>query len=193
MPRSKQKSRESILEAVESVLRKRGAHNTTMDTVATEAGCAKGLVHYHFDTKQKLLVEAVSRIAQTRETAWKEAFATPDPQDAVDRTWALIRKEADSGTLRAWSSLVALGDPKIDHSVSIAAGKLRELMAEGTERLFEATGVESAVPTQEMGWLLAAVVDGVTFHAAAGADLSVLENAYAAAWLGLLSLTTQRD
>jgi AcrR family transcriptional regulator len=193
MPRSKQKSRESILEAVESVLRKRGAHSTTMDTVATEAGCAKGLVHYHFDTKQKLLVEAVSRIAKTRETAWNEAFDTPDPQEAVDRTWSLIRKEADSGTLRAWSSLVALGDPEVDRAVSIAAAALRELMAEGTERLFEATGVEPGVPTREMGWLLAAVVHGVTFHAASGADLSVLENAYAAAWLGLLSLTTQRD
>lgn len=193
MSRSKQKSRISILEAVESVLRKRGAHNTTMDTVATEAGCAKGLVHYHFDTKQKLLVEAVSRIAGAREAAWTEAFATPDPQEAVDRTWALIREEADAGTLRAWSSLVALGDPKVDQAVSKAADRLRQLMAEGTERLFEATGVEPGLPTREMGWLLAAVVHGVTFHAAAGADLGVLENAYAAAWLGLLSLTTARD
>jgi AcrR family transcriptional regulator len=164
-----------------------------METVATEAGCAKGLVHYHFDTKQKLLVEAVSRIAQARQAAWREAFATGDPQTAVDRTWALIKQEADSGTLRAWSSLVALADPKVDQAVSIAAVKLRELMAESMERLFEATGVEAGVPTLELGWLLAAVVHGVTFHATAGADLGVLENAYAAAWLGLLSLTTQRD
>jgi hypothetical protein len=49
------------------------------------------------------------------------------------------------------------------------------------------------VPDVEIGWLLGAVVDGMGLRLTGGGDRAQLEGAYAAAWLGVLSLTEGRD
>ena len=50
-------------------------------------------------------------------------------------------------------------------------------------------GVRCRVSPKEVGWLLASVLSGVGFLLLAGASRNDLEDAYAAAWLGILSLT----
>jgi len=189
MPRSKETTRQSILDAAEAVLRKRGAPALTMGAVATGAKCAKGLVTYHFQTKAKLLVESVLRLAAARDAAWIKAFDTPNPQDAIDRTWEVLKLEAESGALRAWTSLVAMGDDEVDQAVNNSSSQFRSRITEATEHLLARAGLETTIPAQQLGWLLAAVIQGMGFQIAAGGDPDVLENAYAAAWLGLLSLT----
>lgn len=193
MARSKEATRKSILDAAEAVLRQRGAHAMTMDAVARAAKCAKGLVHYHFQSKKQLLVETVRQIAAARETVWAEAFNTPNPQDAIDRTWDVVKGEADSGTLKAWTSLVALADDAVDQAVNKASSEFRSRITEATKELLARAGLRPTIGGEPLGWLLAAVVHGIGFQVAAGGDMDVLENAYAAAWLGLLSLTEPLD
>jgi AcrR family transcriptional regulator len=189
MARSKDATREAILEAAEAVIREKGAHAMTMDAVARGAGCAKGLVHYHFKTKQRLMMESVRRIAAAREAAWISALDTPDPQSAIDETWDLLKQEADSGTLKAWTSLTALPDKEVDQEVNEASARFRAGITAATTGLLRRTGLKTTIHEEQLGWLLAAIVQGMVFQLAAGADAHVLENAYAAAWLGLLSLT----
>ncbi len=193
MARSKEATRKSILDAAETVLRQRGAHTMTMDAVARAAKCAKGLVHYHFQTKKQLLVETVLRIAAAREAVWAEAFDTQNPQDAIDRTWEVVIGEADSGTLKAWTSLVALADDTVDQAVNKASSEFRSRITEATKELLARAGLRPTIGGEPLGWLLAAVVHGIGFQVAAGGDMDMLENAYAAAWLGLLSLTEPLD
>lgn len=193
MPRSKEETRQAILAAAESVLREQGAPALTMGAVAAAAECAKGLVTYHFKTKTALLVESVLRLAAAREAAWAEAFDTPDPQEAIDGTWSVLTREAESGALRAWTSLVALGDAEVDHAVNEAASRLREQVTEATRDLLARAGLETTIPAQQLGWFLAAVIEGMGFQIAGGGEPRVLENAYAAAWLGLLALTEPLD
>ena len=193
MARSKEATHKSILDAAEAVLRQRGAHAMTMDAVARAAKCAKGLVHYHFQTKKRLLVETVLQIAAAREAVWAEAFDTPNPQDAIDRTWEVVKGEADSGTLKAWTSLVALADDAVDQTVNKVSLAFRSQITEATKELLARAGLRATIGSEPLGWLLAAVVHGIGFQLAAGGDMDVLENAYAAAWLGLLSLTEPLD
>jgi len=193
MARSKEATRKLILDAAETVLQQRGAHAMTMDAVARTAKCAKGLVHYHFQTKKQLLVETVVQIADAREALWIEAFDTPNPQDAIDLTWEVVKGEANSGTLKAWTSLVALADDDIDQAVNKASSKFRSQITEATKELLSRAGLRPTIGGEPLGWLLAAVVHGIGFQVGAGGDMDVLENAYAAAWLGLLSLTEPLD
>jgi len=146
------------------------------------------LVTYHFKTKTALLVESVLRLAAAREAAWAEAFETPDPQEAIDRTWGVLTREAESGALRAWISLVALGDADVDQAVNEAASRFREQITRATGDLLARAGLETTIPGEQLGWLLAAVIEGMGFQIAGGGEPDVLENAYAAAWLGLLAL-----
>ncbi len=190
MARSKQAARKAILDAADLVLKRDGAFNMTMDAVARAAGCAKGLLHYHFHTKQRLLVEAVGRISAAREVEWAQAFDTEAPHEAIDRTWNVIAREVESGTLRAWSSLLTLSDSAVDQAVSKASARFRDHITTATQDLLARANCESTLPVDRLGWLLTAVVEGMSFQLAAGADAEVLADAYAAAWLGVLSLTS---
>ena len=48
-----------IVEAMRRSVAARGAAGSTFDQVAREAGVSRGLLHYHFGTKEKLLAEVV--------------------------------------------------------------------------------------------------------------------------------------
>ncbi len=193
MARSREATRKAILDATEALLKLRGAHTLTIDAVAREAKCAKGLVNYHFRTKGQLLVEAVQRIAAARQAVWVQAFDSPNPQDAIDRTWDVLKRESQSGTLRAWTSLVALAEKDVDRVVNDACREFRSKITASTEQLLARAGMKPSIPAEQLGWLLAAIVQGMAFQVAAGGDMEVIENAYAAAWLGVLSLAEPID
>src|SRR3954467_5634596 len=48
-----------IVEAMRSSVAARGAAGSTFDHVAQEAGVSRGLLHYYFGSKERLLVEVV--------------------------------------------------------------------------------------------------------------------------------------
>lgn len=61
----------------------RGAAGATFDHVAREAGVSRGLLHYHFGTKERLLVEVVRRDADIRMAALDRALEHAHTADAV--------------------------------------------------------------------------------------------------------------
>ena len=55
-----------IVDAMRSSVARRGAAGSTFDHVAREAGVSRGLLHYYFGTKERLLVEVVRRDCDIR-------------------------------------------------------------------------------------------------------------------------------
>src|SRR5256885_8453478 len=55
-----------IVDAMRSTVARRGTAGATFDQVAREAGVSRGLLHYHFGTKERLLVEVVRRDCEVR-------------------------------------------------------------------------------------------------------------------------------
>jgi AcrR family transcriptional regulator len=55
-----------IIDAMRESVAKRGAAGSTFEHVAREAGVSRGLLHYYFGTKERLLVEVVRRDAEIR-------------------------------------------------------------------------------------------------------------------------------
>jgi AcrR family transcriptional regulator len=55
-----------IVEAMRRSVAARGAEASTFDQVAREAGVSRGLLHYHFGTKERLIAEVVRRDAEIR-------------------------------------------------------------------------------------------------------------------------------
>jgi AcrR family transcriptional regulator len=55
-----------IVDAMRRSVAARGAAGSTFDQVAREAGVSRGLLHYHFGTKERLLAEVVRRDSQIR-------------------------------------------------------------------------------------------------------------------------------
>ena len=61
----------------------RGATGSTFDHVAREAGVSRGLLHYYFGTKERLLVEVVRRDCDLRMERLTETVAGVDGADAL--------------------------------------------------------------------------------------------------------------
>ncbi|MGN6816778.1 MAG: TetR/AcrR family transcriptional regulator [Solirubrobacterales bacterium] len=55
-----------IVDAMRESVAKRGAAGSTFEHVAREAGVSRGLLHYYFGTKERLLVEVVRRDTELR-------------------------------------------------------------------------------------------------------------------------------
>jgi len=58
-----------IVDAMRASVAERGTAGSTFDHVAREAGVSRGLLHYYFGTKERLLVEVVRRDCDVRMTA----------------------------------------------------------------------------------------------------------------------------
>ena len=71
----------------------RGAAGSTFDHVAREAGVSRGLLHYYFGTKERLLVEVVRRDCDIRMDMLDAALA--DVRTADDFVDALVRSLED--------------------------------------------------------------------------------------------------
>lgn len=180
-------SKEGILDAAQAVIQRRGAPALTIDAVAKEAGCAKGLIHYHLKNKKALLEAVADRLAEQRERDWREAFHTPSANEAIAKSWTLLTREAQDGTVRAWTSLVGSG-VLTEQTAKKAVTRYSRALGEAAIRLLRDLKLEPAVPVGDLGWLLAATVEGLGLQLVSGVDGKVLEEAYAAAWLGVLSL-----
>jgi AcrR family transcriptional regulator len=61
----------------------RGAAGATFDHVAREAGVSRGLLHYYFGSKERLLVEVVRHDTELRVETLKRNLAQADSLDAV--------------------------------------------------------------------------------------------------------------
>src|SRR5829696_5507141 len=93
-----------IVEAMRSSVARRGVAGSTFDHVAREAGVSRGLLHYYFGTKERLLAEVLRRDCEVRMAsldARMEGAATLD--DVLERMLAelqeLVSRDPDILTL----------------------------------------------------------------------------------------------
>jgi len=183
-------ARQRILAEAITLTKTNGADSLSVESVAKAAGSAKGLVHYHFKTKQGLLSAVAEEIASERKQNWSSAFKAPSAESAVQQTWDLLTEESTNGTAKAWQTLVG------------SEGRLTDGLANNLRMDFSKTlcssffsllrrelGLTATVTETEVGRLLEAVIEGMGFQLMGGVPQEELEGAYSAAWLGVLSLT----
>jgi len=73
-----------IVDAMRTSVGLRGTTGSTFDHVAREAGVSRGLLHYYFGTKERLLAEVVRRDCDLRMERMSETVAAVDPADGPD-------------------------------------------------------------------------------------------------------------
>jgi AcrR family transcriptional regulator len=72
-----------IIDAMRESVAVRGAAGSTFEHVAREAGVSRGLLHYYFGTKERLLVEVVRRDAEIRVARLDEPLGKAETVDDV--------------------------------------------------------------------------------------------------------------
>jgi TetR/AcrR family transcriptional repressor of bet genes len=61
-PSNTQQRRQQIVDALLSVMAERGYEGASIQAIARQAGLAPGLIHYHFGTKQEILLDAIRQL-----------------------------------------------------------------------------------------------------------------------------------
>jgi AcrR family transcriptional regulator len=72
-----------IIDAMRKSVAERGAAASTFEQVAREAGVSRGLLHYYFATKERLLVEVVRSDAEIRVARLDEPLGKAETVDDV--------------------------------------------------------------------------------------------------------------
>jgi len=79
---SKETRRQQLIEATIDSLAKRGYSETTMADVADGAGLSRGIVNFHFESKEKLLVATLQYMADEYSAHWRAALSKAGDEPA---------------------------------------------------------------------------------------------------------------
>jgi AcrR family transcriptional regulator len=107
-------TRTRILEAAFTVLSRQGYENSSIKDIAEEAGVAQGLIHYHYKSKQMLVLAVLEYVCQKVEVGIAgEAGALA----ALAETKAMLRDRRATNALYIQLIGVGLHDPAIGEGV----------------------------------------------------------------------------
>ncbi len=162
-----------IVDAMRDSVARRGAAGSTFEQVAREAGVSRGLLHYYFGTKERLLVEVVRRDAELRVTRLDERLGeSKSVDDVLDELVSSLTDmiENEPGFFLLLYELFSAGrrNPDIQREVgqlfeltrSHVADLLRAKQEEGVLKLrFEAEDVVSYLFALGDGFALQALSD----------------------------------
>ncbi len=103
--------REQLMDATLVVLARRGLAQTTLADVASVAGLSRGIVNFHFESKDRLLLATLTRLSAEYDATWREGLAAAGPAPA-ERLRALLCADLSEAVcapekLAAWFAFFA--------------------------------------------------------------------------------------
>ena len=86
---SKEQRQLQLIQATIRSIARHGLSDTTMSTVAREAGLSQGIINLHFQSKDNLLAETLKFVAEDYRQAWQSAIDAAG-SDTADQLEALV-------------------------------------------------------------------------------------------------------
>jgi AcrR family transcriptional regulator len=182
-----------IVEAMRASVAVRGAAGSTFDHVAREAGVSRGLLHYYFGTKERLLTEVVRRECEIRHELLESAVAGAQGGDDVIN--ALVRSFEeylceDGSLVMLHYELLTLAqrNEEIAGELAELGRRMRAHLAEVLNAKHDAGVLRLAASPDAVAGFLFALADGLTVRALTEPtlDMRPLMGAAVAAARGML-------
>ena len=158
-----------IIDAMRSAVGSRGAGGATFDHVAREAGVSRGLLHYYFGTKERLLVEVVRADCDIRMQMLDAALEGAHSREAlIDALVASLEDvvEHDPGFIALIFELFSAARHNEELAAELAEvfARVRAHLAGALERK-EAEGVVALrSPADAVATILFALADGLALR-----------------------------
>lgn len=167
-----------IIDAMRDSVAKRGAAGSTFEHVAREAGVSRGLLHYYFGTKERLLVEVVRRDAEIRVARLDEPLGNAQTVDAVlDVLLASLTDLIDNepAFFLLLYELFSAGrrNPEIQHEVGQLFDRTRSHVAEILEAKEREGVLKLRYDAEAIVAYLFAVADGFALQALSEPDRDI--------------------
>jgi AcrR family transcriptional regulator len=156
--------RAQILDATREVALVRGLANLRVADVATHLGISSGLIHYHFSSKDELLVEMLGAMARSDVARLRETIDAP--ADPIERLDAVLREYLPAARRdESWALWIDWWDEALrsEALASISSefdtawvALLEELIVDGVE-----LGDFDCKDPRAAAWRLSALLDGL--------------------------------
>ena len=168
-PRSHQR-RGAIVEAAVTVLGRRGYGETSMKEIVREAGVAPGLLHYHFESKEDLLLAVLAELDRELMETWNGALrGVEDPLErlvaGLGATESLGRRNPGFWRLLVDMFTISLASP-------ILHGRCQELWTRFTDaieseirQVLGRLPAYTIAPPRDLAGTVAAAVQGISLAA----------------------------
>jgi AcrR family transcriptional regulator len=135
------RSIQRILDAAAKMFGSTGYQGASMEAVARAAGVSKGLLHYHFNSKEHLLIEAQRATFTQIYDRFTQRFQHGErgldtALDAIDSLWEALYE------MRNWSPFMvevlslAAQQQRVRHQVDDFYSETMEMLEEGMSRVF---------------------------------------------------------
>ncbi len=163
------RSVQRILDAAARLFGNEGYQGASMTQVAAAAGVSKGLLHYHFRSKEHLLIEAQRSTFRQIHARFDEKFAQghrgmDTALEALDALWSAILD------MRGWApfmvetmSLATQQGPVREHLDAFYV-ESHELLVGALDRLFDAERDALVIPTDRLARVIRAALHGLVFE-----------------------------
>ncbi len=167
-----------IVEAMRACVASSGFAGATFDNVARQAGVSRGLLHYYFSTKERLLAEVVRRECQVRLELLNQAIAAArgadDLIDALVRSFEELMGEGSSDVVMFYELLtLAQRNDGIAAELAELSRSLRLQLAQALQAGSEAGVFELRAPADDVATFLLALADGVMVRRMSEPELDV--------------------
>jgi AcrR family transcriptional regulator len=167
-----------IVEAMRISVATRGIAGSTFDQVAREAGVSRGLLHYYFGTKERLLIEVVRRESDVRIAQLESGIAGASSADDVMA--ALVESFEDflhepPAEVAIFYELMTLAQRNEDIATEFAelGRRTRQHMAAALRAKHEAGVLELRADVDEVAMFLFALADGVAIRRLSEPDVDI--------------------
>jgi AcrR family transcriptional regulator len=155
-----------IVEAMRASVAERGIAGSTFDQVARSAGVSRGLLHYYFGSKERLLVEAVRLECDLRDELLDEALVGAGSVEQVLE--ALVRSFQDflgdgPATAVMFHEMLTLAQrkPEIAYELSELGRRTRSHLAQALEAKAEAGVLALRDDPEAIAAFLFVLADGI--------------------------------
>ena len=155
-----------IVEAMRASVAERGIAGSTFDQVARAAGVSRGLLHYYFGSKERLLVEAVRLECDLRDELLEQAIA--DAGSAEQVLDALVRSFQDflgdgPATAVMFHEMLTLAQrsPEVAYELGALGRRTRSHLAQALEAKAEAGVLGLRDDPESIAAFLFVLADGI--------------------------------
>ncbi len=186
------KSVRQILRAAQDLWTRDGYHGASLKEIAAAAGVAKSLVHYHFESKEHLLVALQSDWCHRVARAVRARLAATPPSTAaagaaLDQVFeAMVMTRAQFPfALELWRQSVT--SPVVRDRLRAFDGELRGLYVEGLAATLGPLAGQLAVPLPRAAALIQAVLDGLGLRLFLEDDVAAVRRTFEDARAALLA------
>jgi AcrR family transcriptional regulator len=175
-----------ILDAAARIFARRGYQGASMNQVAKEAGVSKGLLHYHFESKEHLLIEAQRAVLRQIHRRFLERAKAGDrglqsAVDALDALWEALHDLRSQSPFMVETFSLASQDGAVRDAFDAFSAEGTALLEEGIREVFADDLDQLTLPPERMAVLIRTLLSGLVVELARArtdADRARVEGAY---------------